>query len=236
MVTTTQYFTARITSVIDQTLTIRTLLLEIPREYPAFKTGQVIRVWMGKNRQGNPLQEKPYCICSLPEDNVIELCVDRVNEQGVSGMLHQYTLGDHLNISPPMGKFGLHEENLDKSLLFVGFGSGIGVVRGLMRQYYKGHRVHPIQFYAINTDETTIPYEESLERDTEFYPGFELYPVLQTDGYDTDEIFDRLMSHIGKLSDWVIYLAGPAQPVQGLSNMLREHDVVKQNLYAMQYL
>lgn len=223
MVTQLQFFPTQLHRVQDHTMSIRSLFLDIPPNYPAFFPGHVVRVQLGKHDISKPTPVKPYCICSLQEDGLIELCVDRVSEQGVSGSLHQLPLGAQLLLSKPTGRFVL-DDTTQRPLLFVGLGSGIGAVRGMMRQHFT--QAEPsrqkVCIYAVNTDETAIPYELSLEADSETYGQLEVYPVLQTNGYDVDDLEDRILSHMDHVESWEAYLAGPDEPVQELKSRLLE--------------
>lgn len=219
MVTKATFYTTQILSTKDQTSTIRTFHLEIPEGYSPFQPGHITYVQLDG---GSPLV-KPYSICSLPEEKVIELCVDRVNEQGASGRLHHYPLHTGLGISAPAGKF-LLPQGLQRPLLLIGLGSGVGVLHGMMKQHYRqsSPESKAVHFYAVNTDETAIPYEAELERASELHLNLEVYPILQTNGYDTDDIADRVLSHSGVPMQWEIFLAGPIQPAHALKNHLVE--------------
>jgi ferredoxin-NADP reductase len=221
MVTQLQSYQTRLIKTREETLSIRTLYLDVPFDYPAFYPGHVVRVQLVETDESTSLPAKAYCVCSLPQDEVIELCVDLVNPHGVSGKLHQLGLGARILVTRPTGKF-LLDDSRQKSLLFIGLGSGVGVVRGMMRQHYwQGPTSQQkVCFYAVNTDETEIPYEEELEAISETASRLEVYPVLQTNGYDIDDIADRIMSHSDDITAWETYVAGPDVPVQGLKSHL----------------
>lgn len=235
MVIQTQFYQAHLAKIVDQTSCIRTLFFQCPDDYPEFQPGRVVRVQLESTSGLNRIFEKPYCICSLPEDKHIELCIDRVNENGSSGHLYRLQPGASVTLSKPMGRFVFQKPHAESSLLFVGFGSGVGVLHGFLRQHYQTRSNQLVQFYAINSNETRIPYENTLEEASETYPYLEIYPILQTNGYDTDEVMDRILSHTEDTSRWQIYIAGPTQPVDGLQERLVEVGFSKDHIVSQGY-
>ncbi len=232
----TEFWLTSITGIEEQTASIRTLFLEIPFGYPDFQPGEVIYLRLSSDETNTSLPLKPYCICSLPEDRVIELCVEMVNVKGVSGSIGQSIVGTNFQISKPAGHFIFKKEQGDKSLLFLGFGSGIGVIRGLMRQHYHlGHKRQAVQFYAVNCDDTSIPYEKALEQESDRYPNLEVYPILQTEGYDVSEVMDRVLTHAAPTEQWEIYLAGPTQPLHEMKKQLISVGFSEKQLHHQKY-
>lgn len=222
MITQTQLYPTHIRGFKPQTSTIRLINLEIPADYPPFQPGHVIHLQIPREHPDAPVFPlKTYSICSLPEDGILSLCVDLVNAQGVSGALHHASPGTALQISGPLGSF-LLPDPLDQPLLLIGLGSGVGAVWALLRRYEAIHSHQPVHFYAINCDEPAIPFHEELEVIGDTLPLLEVYPVLQTNGYDIDEIVDRILSHAKKSAPWRIYLAGPYVPVHELRRHLRD--------------
>lgn len=232
----TQAYTVHVAGLENQTSCIRSLYLEVPRNYPHFQPGQVVQVHLPQAAELLRRETRPYSICSLPTDNTIELCIDRVNEQGVSGALHQLRVGDLVEISAPKGKFLLSVSSQEQ-LLLMGIGSGAGVTRGLMRHYYQLMQmdVQPVHFYVVNCDETAIPYQNQLEVECDAYPRLEVYPILQTNGYDIDEIYDRILSHSDLALPWRIFMAGPMAPLESLHRQLLDAGFPQKSLKILNY-
>ena len=195
--TRTQLYSTTVLRVQPQTGCIRTLDLAIPKPYPDFKPGQVIEIQIDPVFPLEGTSKRRYAICSLPSDRSLQICVDMVNVKGVSGSLFHLGEGEGLSISAPSGPFGLSESGSNNTAfqarIFMGLGAGIGVIRGLARQHFRQRQACPAQIYAINSGETAIPYEKELASDSEQYAGLDVYPILLTNGYEVDEILDRLM-------------------------------------------
>ncbi len=235
MVITTQFYTTRVSNIVEQTACIRTLFLEIPYSYPRFSPGQVIQVKLAEGEY-HDLPPKSYCICSLMADNVIEICFDLVNIKGVSGALYHAHPQQKISISAPFDGLSF-EPPKEKIINMVGFGSGIGLIRGFMREFYQlpANWSAALHFYAINRDETSIPYQFDLALAAERYPHLEIYPVMQTHEYDIDDISDRVSSHTLYPTKSQVYIVGPRQPVRELRRHCLNMSILPENIFQVAF-
>jgi ferredoxin-NADP reductase len=218
MVTRTATLTTQVIQCIQRTSQIYALRLEIPTNYPSFHPGQIVHLGL-KDSHESPL--KPYCLTSLPKDHALEICFDVINgEEGLSSQLKELQSGDSLLISSPQETIALPMILSEEPILLVGLASGIGVCYGLMRYVLQRHPKRMAHVYAINCDDTMIPYEPELEQALDHYAALEVYPVLQTDGFDVNEIAQRIYSHSDSPNLWYVYIAGPETSAQKLKQSL----------------
>ncbi len=235
MAISTQLYVSRVLEHADQTACIRTLYLSIPNDYPDFRPGHIVQVGLSSEQQPVPSAMRAYCVCSSSQEGYLELCIDLVGQQGFSGTLYQAGPGQKLVISKPYGEFGL-QTPVARPLMFIGFASGVGVLRGILRDAL---RVSPaldlVQFYAVNHDETAIPYARALAQESRRYPSVEIYPVLQTQGYDMDDLTDRIFIHADMTLAWDIYIAGVSDPVLMTRENLMELGMERSKFYVQTY-
>src|SRR5262249_59670929 len=80
--------------------------------------------------------QRSYSIASAPEDEHLELTVERLDDGEVSPYLvDELRAGDDLELRGPIGGYFLWEESLGGPLLLVAGGSGVVPLRAIVRHH-----------------------------------------------------------------------------------------------------
>jgi len=155
-----RFYDAKLSKIVSLTSTVKHFVLDYPKEADAsFIAGQFLMVHLEKD--GKP-HKKPYSIASSPslanEKNRIELCIKLVEGGFVSNWFFGLKEGDVLHTSLPYGVFTVREP-WQENLIFVGTGTGIAPLRGMIQKLYELNCGKKIWLIFGNRFETEILYE-----------------------------------------------------------------------------
>lgn len=153
-----RFYDAKLTEIVSLTPTVKHFVFDYPPEADTrFIAGQFMMIHL--ERDGKPVK-KPYSICSSPSlQHRIELCVKLVEGGYVSNYFFNLKVGDVIHTSIPYGVFTIREP-WQNNLVFVGTGTGIAPLRGMIQNLYEKNCDKEIWLIFGNRYETDILYEE----------------------------------------------------------------------------
>ncbi len=180
------------------------------------------------NTKGRPVR-RAYSVASSPLDlqkGYLELTITRVGDGGFfSNRIHDCREGDRILIDGPYGAFHLREKSgLQPSrYVFVGSGSGIAPLRGMIRTLLMEGSKVPIDLYYGFRHAHDFIYEGELLEYAETLSGFRLVTALS--GRDHPGLpagwkgrFGRITALLPELvpgfSNEEIYMCGPPEMVR----------------------
>jgi ferredoxin-NADP reductase len=124
----------RIATVLDvmrETPTTRTLVLDVPG-WPGHRAGQHVDVRL--TAEDGYQAERSYSIASAPEDGMLALTVERLDDGEVSPYLtDELRTGDRLELRGPIGGYFVWDVAQGGPLLLVAGGSGIVPLMAILR-------------------------------------------------------------------------------------------------------
>ena len=122
-----------VTALRDETPTVRTIVLDVP-EWPGHRAGQHVDVRL--TAEDGYQAERSYSIASAPEQEPLELTVERLDDGEVSPYLvDELREGDQLELRGPIGGYFVWEaaQHAESPLLLVGGGSGVVPLMCMLR-------------------------------------------------------------------------------------------------------
>ena len=171
-----RFYDATVTQIISLTPTVKHFVLEYPSEADTrFIAGQFMMVHLEKD--GKP-HKKPYSIASSPSlGNKIELCIKLVEGGYVSNWFFGLKVGDVIHTSIPYGVFVMREPWQD-NLIFVGTGTGIAPLRGMIQNLYEKGCTKNIWLIFGNRYETDVLYQSEWEEIARKHKNFHFIPTV----------------------------------------------------------
>ena len=176
---------ATVRRVVDETPRARTLFLDVPH-WPGHRAGQHVDVRLVA--EDGYQAQRSYSIASAPEDSLLALTVERLEDGEVSpylcGALRE---GDGLELRGPIGGYFVWSVHEVGPLLLVAGGSGIVPLMSMLR-----HREHaddpvrdrvPVRLLYSARRLNEVIYRDELERVAE-RAGVELILTLTRESSD----------------------------------------------------
>ena len=156
---------ARVVDVRDETPRTRTLVLDVPH-WPGHRAGHHVDVRLVA--EDGYQAQRSYSIASRPEDRVVALTVERLDDGEVSPYLVELRPGDGLEVRGPIGGYFVWDIGLGGPLLLVAGGSGIVPLMAMLRHHAQApdspRRAVPVcLLYSARTPDGVI-YHAELER------------------------------------------------------------------------
>ncbi|GEP85039.1 putative flavohemoprotein [Staphylococcus piscifermentans] len=192
-----------------------------------FIPGQYITVDVSSDKL--PYRAKRhYSIVGGDEDTLtfaVKRDVTKDNEGEVSTILHdEYSVGDDLNLTAPVGAFRLHET--DKSQLFLGSGIGVTPLVSMFEAAVQGDS-SSVQFIQNTRNISDVPFAERLANFAAEYDNasYTLHD-READGYITKEDLKPYVS-----DDTQIYICGGIHFLKSIVNELYEMGVDKSRIH-----
>jgi ferredoxin-NADP reductase len=144
---------------LDETPSTRTIRLELP-DWPGHRAGQHVDVRL--TAEDGYQAERSYSIASAPDDSLLALTVERLEDGEVSPYLVDVLRpGDQLELRGPIGGYFVWEEALGGPLLLVGGGSGVVPLRAILRHWSAGMRQIPVRLlYSVRSLDEVIYHQE----------------------------------------------------------------------------
>lgn len=150
---------ALVVAVRDETLRVRTLLLEVPG-WPGHRPGQHVEVRL--TAEDGYQAQRSYSIASAPETTPLALTVERLDDGEVSPYLtREVQPGDVLELRGPLGHYFVWDVALGGPLLLLAGGSGIVPLMAMLR--HRAQHPSPVParlIYSSRTPEDVIYRDE----------------------------------------------------------------------------
>ena len=132
---------ARVARIVEHAPDTRSLFLRLPPgERLEFRPGQFVSCLLPIGDR--PPLIRPYSLASRPEEEELELCLDRVPGGPGSAHLFQCTPGAVVHFTGPWGTFVL-DRAPDAEVVFIADGTGIAPIRPMLRRALET-AAHPI--------------------------------------------------------------------------------------------
>src|SRR5918998_5879124 len=140
----------------------KSLFLEVPG-WEGHKAGQHVDVRL--TAEDGYEAQRSYSIASAPEDNIVELLVERVADGEVSSYLtDEIGVGDGLELRGPIGGWFAWEAREGGPLLLVAGGSGIAPLMAMIRHRQAAGNDTPVRLLFSSRSYEDVIFREELER------------------------------------------------------------------------
>ncbi len=217
--------------------------LSIPEELKSvfvWKPGQFVRFRFEIDGQN---VEREYSICTAPYEGHISFAVKEVSKAFVSNYVQQHVkIGDKLQVSAPMGTFGIPSRPDEKRTLiaFAG-GSGITPVMSILKDTLK--KEQGVNFYLFygNTSEQDVMFKLELDRLQNQYPENFFLHYFYSEQEMKDKFFEGFIDEhkveliINQIVDWdevdEVLICGPKEMILILANAVYHHGIPKKNIH-----
>lgn len=171
-----RFYDATVARIADLTDSVRHFVLEYDQEADGrFIAGQFLMVHL--ERDGKP-HKKAYSIASSPSIlPKVELCIKLVEGGFTTNWFWKLKEGDRIQTSIPYGVFTV-KEPWQEELVFVGTGTGVAPLRGMIQNLYERGCTKKITLIFGNRYETDILYESEWRQMEKKHPTFRFIPTI----------------------------------------------------------
>jgi ferredoxin-NADP reductase len=147
----------------DETATARTLLLDVPG-WPGHLPGQHVAVKL--TAEDGYSAQRDYSIAGTPEDDRVELTVQRLDDGEVSSYLAGVAKpGDQFEVRGPIGGWFAWRAADTRPLLLLAGGSGVVPLMSMIRTHAQARSQVPVRLiYSARTPADVIYATELAER------------------------------------------------------------------------
>jgi ferredoxin-NADP reductase len=153
---------ATVVDVVAETPTAKSIVLE-PPAWPGHRAGQHVDLRL--TAEDGYQAQRSYSIASAPEDEHLELTVERLEDGEVSSYLtDELRAGDELELRGPIGGYFVWDESLGGPLQLIGGGSGIVPLRAMLRHHRAISSGVPARLLCSSRTLAGTIYREELER------------------------------------------------------------------------
>ncbi len=232
-----RFYDAKVTKIVELSGTVKHFVLEYaPEADTRFIAGQFLMVHL--ERDGKP-HKKSYSIASSPSlGHKIELCIKLVEGGYVSTWFFGLKEGDVIHTSLPYGFFTVREPWQDH-LVFVGTGTGVAPLRGMIQKLYEQSCTKDIWLIFGNRYETDVLYEAEWRALEKEHKNFHFIPTVSRpkdwkgETAYVQEIVKRLFH--GKTEGLDFYGCGLVPMCQQLKAALLEMNIPKERIHFEQF-
>ena len=232
-----RFYDAKLVKLVSLTPTVKHFVFEYPREADArFIAGQFMMVHLEK--EGKP-HKKPYSIASSPNlKGQLELCIKIVEGGYVSTWFFGLKENDVIHTSLPYGVFVLREPWQD-NLVFVGTGTGVAPLRGMIQNLYEKNCTKDIWLIFGNRYETDILYHDEWRELEKKHKNFHFIPTVSRGKNWSGEtayvqaVVKKLFA--GKTAGLDFYGCGLVPMCQELKSALIEMGIPKDKIHFEQF-
>jgi ferredoxin-NADP reductase len=168
---------ATVTSIRDETPTVRSFTLAVP-DWTGHRAGQHVDLRL--TAEDGYSVERSYSIASAPEQpGEVEITVERIEGGEVSPFLREVVVeGDRLEVRGPIGGYFVWEAALGGPLLLVAGGSGVVPLMAMARHRARAGSQTPTRLLFSSRGPDEIIYAGELERLSAARDGFEVVHTL----------------------------------------------------------
>ncbi len=148
--------------IVEETAQTKSLLLDVP-DWAGHRAGQHVDLRL--TAEDGYQVERSYSIGSAPEDDKLELTVERIDDGEVSPYLtEELRVGDELELRGPIGDYFVWEERLGGPLLLLAGGSGVVPLRAMLRHYLAVGSDVPLRVLYSSRTLADVIYRDELEQ------------------------------------------------------------------------
>jgi ferredoxin-NADP reductase len=186
-----------------------------------FKPGQFVS--FEEEVEGKQIT-RAYSLASGPRnDNLFELCLNRVEGGHLSPVLFSMQPGDVIEMTPPLGTFVLRDP--PRASILVATGTGITPFRSFLQAYLPNGSPEFTLLFGVRY-ESHILYRAEFEAMAKKYPQFRFWPTLSRPGENWTGRSGHVQAHleeaIGERQDIDFYLCGLKPMVDDVRAVLKE--------------
>jgi ferredoxin-NADP reductase len=233
-----RFYDAKMVKITNLSETVKHFVLEYPADADIrFIAGQFLQVHLQKDGQPH---KKSYSIASSPNLGArkIELCIKLVEGGYVSTWFFGLKEGDVIKTALPYGVFTV-KEPLQNDLIFVGTGTGIAPLRGMIKYLYETGCTKNIWLIFGNRYETDILYLDEWKELEKKHKNFHFIPTVSRGKNWTGEtayvqdIVKKVFA--GKNEGLDFYGCGLVPMCQQLKATLLEMNIPKERIHFEQF-
>jgi ferredoxin-NADP reductase len=168
---------ARLTSRLDETPRVKTLVLDVPG-WPGHRAGQHVDVRL--TAADGYQAQRSYSIASAPDDaDQVALTVERVEDGEVSPYLaDELAVGDELELRGPIGGHFVWELDVGGPLLLIAGGSGVSPLMAILRHRAARESRVPARLLFSSRSLEDVIYKRELDRLSGRSDGLEVFHTL----------------------------------------------------------
>jgi CDP-4-dehydro-6-deoxyglucose reductase len=186
----------------------------------AFEPGQFVSF---SGEVSGRIVTRAYSICSPPEGNRFELCLNRVQEGLFSPYLFEMKPGDAVSMREPLGYFTLRNPQSD--MVMVASGTGIAPFRSMIRYWLAhGGSSRCTLIFGVRYAETIL-YRAEWEGLAAAHRNFAFWPTLSRPhslwAGRVGHVQAHLMDAAGDRRDLDVYVCGLKAMVDDVRSLLK---------------
>jgi ferredoxin-NADP reductase len=153
---------ATVIELVDETARARSIVLDVP-EWTRHRAGQHVDVRL--TAEDGYQAQRSYSVASAPEDDIVVLTVERLDDGEVSPYLvGELRAGDELELRGPIGGYFVWEESLGGPLLLIAGGSGVVPFRSMLRHHRSIESTVPVRLLYSARSLDDVFYRDELAR------------------------------------------------------------------------
>ncbi len=222
----------------DSSVVLRFKLTDELKKEFNFKSGQYIT--LSTLIDGKEVR-RPYSICSIPNDNFIEVGVKKIIDGKMSTFLNNtLKVGDFLSVMPPTGNFFLDiDSNNNKHYVGICAGSGITPIISMIKNvlYFENDSSFTL-IYGNKTYASTMFLSE-LEEMKQKYPGrFKINYFFSREKransingrLNKESVHELFKSNLKFKNASSYFLCGPGEMIDQISDLLFLYNIPKNNI------
>lgn len=173
---------------------------------------------------GGKLISRAYSLCSMPNGNRFELCLNLVDDGRLSPLIFALRPGDAIDCKGPTGFFVLRDPPRDS--VMIAAGTGIAPFRGIIPYALRRHPGIAITLLFGTRREDTILYREEWEKMAATHPNFRFWPSLSRAGDEWSGRRGHVQQHLSEAlngrMDVDVYICGLKVMVDDIRQRLKE--------------
>ena len=185
-----------------------------------FRAGQYVEIIL-------ETMERHFSIASGPNDQDILMIATRMRDSAFKKTLAEIPLGTPVKIKGPKGNFTLHEDPAKKAVFIAG-GIGITPARSIIKDATERMLPHKISLIYLNRNPESAVFLEDLKNWEKENPNLKLCLRMTEQEGRLDTDFIRKCA--GDLSNTTFYVVGPPEMVQGVTKILEESGVSRDDM------
>jgi ferredoxin-NADP reductase len=151
-----------VVGIVEETPRVKSLMLDLPG-WPGHQAGQHVDIRLTA-ADGYEAQ-RSYSIASAPEDDLLLLTIERLDDGEVSPYLTEViTTGDELELRGPIGGYFVWDASQPGPLLLIAGGSGIVPLRAILRHWAAARSTAEVRLLYSARSIDDVIYREELVR------------------------------------------------------------------------